>query len=838
MEDTITTPSPNITPLLRLATLNITDARNARLNTAIRCMKDMKVDVAVLTETKLHHDRYTKSTDGYNVVATTADKRKGGVALIYRTTSDGWALESICCFGKNVIRGTLVSGQRRQFIVGAYIPPSETDGSTLACITAACQKPRGSNWPLILLGDFNCDFNDLGDPSRQGAGRRMETATLIDALGVECMRKHFRQRKKWIRRPWTWMQRRNGALVGSVCDHILSDDRTIFTNCQLKRPRFDTDHLILVSTLKLSSVSHHRRYARTRSTFPIRLTIDNASSEADRIHAELAECREKKGKTNGRDNSWIRGNTWTLIDRRIDARKLGEGQLARELGRQIRKSLKKDRRNRTTAVAQTIETLLTANEPREAFQALQGWYKDVGPRPTLPSREEIDATRDEFQQLYTAEIPQSPPVPIHVTPFAIADEPPGEEEIIDALLKLRNFKAAGPSGLRVEDLKSWYHAARGDPRAPSDISFTPDPVAVDRWEKVLELIRIAFADGDVPSALCNGALVLIPKATPGQFRGIALLEVVYKLISSICNRRIQSAIEFDDAIHGFRPKRGTGTAIIETKLLMQLNIRMDNPIYLIFIDLKKAYDTLDREAAIRILSGYGVGPNIIRILRAIWKNDLMVPRQAGYYGKQFRAYRGVRQGDIISPLIFNIMVDCVIRHWRHCSTNAEDSVIFYADDGMLGGSNPVTLQESLDIFTKGFKALGLQMNALKTEFMVPKSRATHCRLSTAAYTRKITGTGNTHTAIQKAKVQCINCGTLVNRSCLARHQQSRKCKTDGAAYVPPSPVRARVEREVMEVTPREEPNQFEVSIPRGCTTDTPCPVPGCVFKVVTNHAGK
>ena len=80
----------------------------------------MHIDVAVLTETKLHHNKYTKATDGYSVVATVADMRKGGVAFVYRTASTGWALESTQCFGKNVMRATLVSGQRRYFIVGVY----------------------------------------------------------------------------------------------------------------------------------------------------------------------------------------------------------------------------------------------------------------------------------------------------------------------------------------------------------------------------------------------------------------------------------------------------------------------------------------------------------------------------------------------------------------------------------------------------------------------------------------------------------------------------------------------------------------------------------------------
>ena len=71
---------------------------------------------------------------------------------------------------------------------------------------------------------------------------------------------------------------------------------------------------------------------------------------------------------------------------------------------------------------------------------------------------------------------------------------------------------------------------------------------------------------------------MIPKSTPGQFRSIALLEVIHKLVSEICNRRIQRGIEFDDAIHGFRRGRGTGTAIMEAKLLMQLHCRQNEPL--------------------------------------------------------------------------------------------------------------------------------------------------------------------------------------------------------------------------------------------------------------------
>ena len=133
----------------------------------------------------------------------------------------------------------------------------------------------------------------------------------------------------------------------------------------------------------------------------------------------------------------------------------------------------------------------------------------------------------------------------------------------------------------------------------------------------------------------------------------------------IIHRRLISSIDFHDGIHGFRVGRGTSTAIINIKLRMQLAKRRKDPLYYIFLDVKKAYDSLDRERTLQLLSKYGVGANICRLLHNMWQDDTIVPKQQQFYGKAFTAERGVRQGDIVSPTIFNIVVDAVVRHAYH-----------------------------------------------------------------------------------------------------------------------------------------------------------------------------
>jgi hypothetical protein len=79
----------------------------------------------------------------------------------------------------------------------------------------------------------------------------------------------------------------------------------------------------------------------------------------------------------------------------------------------------------------------------------------------------------------------------------------------------------------------------------------PVPEIVVAWRNVVELVQLAFTEEPLPRAFKVGILVLIPKGVPDQYCGVALLEVIYKLISSIINCLIANNICFHEAIHGF-----------------------------------------------------------------------------------------------------------------------------------------------------------------------------------------------------------------------------------------------------------------------------------------------
>ena len=155
---------------------------------------------------------------------------------------------------------------------------------------------------------------------------------------------------------------------------------------------------------------------------------------------------------------------------------------------------------------------------------------------------------------------------------------------------------------------------------------------------------------------------LIPEGK-GDYRGIGLVEVMWKVVADILNRRPTASITFHEFLHGIRAGCGTGTATLEAKLLQQLAALREEVMYVIFLELHKAYDALDRSRCLEILEGYGVGPQSRRLLQTYWRRLTMVARAGGYYGTELPGARGVTQGDPLSPTIFNVVVDVVVRHW-------------------------------------------------------------------------------------------------------------------------------------------------------------------------------
>ena len=100
--------------------------------------------------------------------------------------------------------------------------------------------------------------------------------------------------------------------------------------------------------------------------------------------------------------------------------------------------------------------------------------------------------------------------------------------------------------------------------------------------RFVDLVQIVFRESKlVKEATCQ-AVFLIPKEKK-DYRGIDLVEVMWKVVAAILNRRFTASIAHHDFLHGFRAGRGTGTATLKAKLLQQLVALREEVLYVIFV---------------------------------------------------------------------------------------------------------------------------------------------------------------------------------------------------------------------------------------------------------------
>ncbi len=129
------------------------------------------------------------------------------------------------------------------------------------------------------------------------------------------------------------------------------------------------------------------------------------------------------------------------------------------------------------------------------------------------------------------------------------------------------------------------------------------------------------------------------------------------MLEKVMDLRLE-AIVLHDSLHGCLALQGTGTGIIKAKLAQQLAHLEQPPFFGVFINLRKAFDTMDCGRYLEILALHRVGPKMLCLIRNFWDSATNVCQAKSNYGRPFKAGRGVTQGGPLLVKLFNIVVHC------------------------------------------------------------------------------------------------------------------------------------------------------------------------------------
>ena len=344
------------------------------------------------------------------------------------------------------------------------------------------------------------------------------------------------------------------------------------------------------------------------------------------------------------------------------------------------KKLKTNRRNISWGIKDKNGKLLTSRE-----EILERWalfyeelYDDSKTCNPLPTDEEL-------------------PIP-----------PIMKSEIVSAINRLASGKSPGIDRIHSEFLKA----------------------GGDAMVQVLHILfNLILETGDIPSTFKKALIVVLYKkgdrSECKNYRPISLLSHVYKLFMTIIGNRITDDLYscFPDSQAAYQPGRGTIEQIFALSQMIEKSIEFNKPLYMIFIDFTKAFDSIKLDKLWSILDKTSLNKNYINLLKSVYDGSQASIKTDLGNSRFVNIKKGVKQGDMLSAILFCVALAAVMLKTEE-SCNSGFSIgghilsnLSYADDIALTNECPIKLQQFVNELAKNAKEIGLEINLSKTESM-------------------------------------------------------------------------------------------------------------------------
>jgi hypothetical protein len=271
-----------------------------------------------------------------------------------------------------------------------------------------------------------------------------------------------------------------------------------------------------------------------------------------------------------------------------------------------------------------------------------------------------------------------------------------ENEVKDALKRMKGGKAMGPDGIPIEMERSFGYVAIV-------------------W--LTKLFNIIFGSNKIPDEWRRSILVPIFKNKRDvqnctNYRWIKLMSHIMKLWERIIEHRLRGVTNVTENQFGFMLGRSTMETIFLIRQLMKRCREQKKDMHVIFIDLEKAYDKVPRNVIWWALQKHKVSTKYIALVKDIYDNVVTSVRTSDGNTNDFLINIGLYQGSALSPFLFALVMDEVTRDIQ----GGIPWCMLFTDDVVLVDER-TRVDQKLKLWRRTLETRGFRLSRSKTDYM-------------------------------------------------------------------------------------------------------------------------
>ena len=254
--------------------------------------------------------------------------------------------------------------------------------------------------------------------------------------------------------------------------------------------------------------------------------------------------------------------------------------------------------------------------------------------------------------------------------------------------------------------------------------------ANDRVYVLLSVLVNSFiVHGHIPERVMDSLIIPLLKDNKGNicdknnYRPIAITCISSKIVEIMLLHRYRNVFYTSCNQFSFKAKHSTDMCTFVLKETIDYYVSCSSPIYLCFVDASKAFDRINYWHMFEKLLSRGLPPVIVRLLMYWYMKQNFIIKWCDKLSTPFNGTNGLRQGGILSPILFNVFMDDPSQELSNTNVgcyhnNVCINHLFYADDSVLLASSPAALQLLLKVCEMYANKYEMVYNAKKTACMV------------------------------------------------------------------------------------------------------------------------